>query len=164
MKVKVAQLCPTLCNPMDCIVLDSPGQSTGVGSLSLLQGIYPTQGPNSGLRHCRRILYQLSQSEADSNPIWCLYKWGKLGPTCTQGKVHVQLKQRQRWCFDMTRNTKNCQKTTRSWRRSRGQILLYNSQKKTTLPTRWSWISSLRNERRERTMFLPLCGTLFYQP
>ena len=37
-----------------------PGQNTGVGSLSLLQGIFPTQGSNPGLLHCRRILYQLS--------------------------------------------------------------------------------------------------------
>ena len=36
------------------------GQNTGVGSLSLLQGIFPTQGSNPGLPHCRRILYQLS--------------------------------------------------------------------------------------------------------
>ena len=33
---------------------------TGVGSLSLLQRIFPTQGSNWGLLHCRRILYQLS--------------------------------------------------------------------------------------------------------
>ena len=39
--------------------LTSPGQNTGVGSLSLLQGIFPTQGQNAGLLHCRRILYQL---------------------------------------------------------------------------------------------------------
>ena len=39
---------------------NSPGQNTGVGSLSLLQGIFPTQGSNPGLLHCRRILYQLS--------------------------------------------------------------------------------------------------------
>ena len=38
----------------------SPGQTTGVGSLSLLQGIFPTQGLNPGLLHGRRILYQLS--------------------------------------------------------------------------------------------------------
>ena len=31
-----------------------------MGSLSLLQGIFPTQGPNPGLLHCRQILYQLS--------------------------------------------------------------------------------------------------------
>ena len=39
---------------------NSPGQNTGVGSLSLLQEIFPTQGSNPGLPHCRRILYQLS--------------------------------------------------------------------------------------------------------
>ena len=39
---------------------NSPGPNTGVGSLSLLQGIFPTQGMNQGLPHCRQILYQLS--------------------------------------------------------------------------------------------------------
>ena len=39
---------------------NSPGQNTGVVSLSLLQGIFPTQGSNPGLLHCRQILYQLS--------------------------------------------------------------------------------------------------------
>ena len=39
---------------------NSPGQNTGVGSLSLLQGIFPTQGWKPGLPHCRQILYQLS--------------------------------------------------------------------------------------------------------
>ena len=39
---------------------NSPGQNTGVGSLFLLQGIFPNQGSNSGLPHCRQILYQLS--------------------------------------------------------------------------------------------------------
>ena len=38
----------------------SPGQNTGVGSLSLLQGIFSTQGLNPGLLHFRWILYQLS--------------------------------------------------------------------------------------------------------
>ena len=39
---------------------NSSGQNTVVGSFSLLQGIFPTQGLNPGLLHCRRILYQLS--------------------------------------------------------------------------------------------------------
>ena len=39
---------------------NSPGQNTRVGSLSHLQGIFPTQGPKPGLLHCRWILYQLS--------------------------------------------------------------------------------------------------------
>ena len=43
---------------------DSPGQNTGVGSLFLLQGIFPTQESNRGLLHCRQILYQLSHKES----------------------------------------------------------------------------------------------------
>ena len=39
---------------------NSPGQNTGVDSLSLLQGIFPTQGLNPSVPHCRWILYQLS--------------------------------------------------------------------------------------------------------
>ena len=39
---------------------NSPGQNTGVGRLSLLQGIFPTQELNEGLLYCRQILYQLS--------------------------------------------------------------------------------------------------------
>ena len=41
-------------------VWNSLGQNTGVGSLSLLQGIFPTQGSSPNLPHCRQILYQLS--------------------------------------------------------------------------------------------------------
>ena len=37
---------------------DSPGKNTGVGSHSLLQRIFPTQGSNLGLLYCRQILYQ----------------------------------------------------------------------------------------------------------
>ena len=46
-----------------------PGQNTGVGSLSFLQGSFPTQGFNLGLLHCRQILYQLSHWEAQE---YCL--------------------------------------------------------------------------------------------
>ena len=60
-KVKVAQLCPTLCNPMDYFSpWNSLDQNTGVGNLSLLQGILSTQESNPGVPHCRWILYQLS--------------------------------------------------------------------------------------------------------
>ena len=43
---------------------NSPGQNTGIGSCSFLQGIFPIQGLNPGLQHCRQILYQLSHREA----------------------------------------------------------------------------------------------------
>ena len=39
---------------------NSPGKNSGVGSHALLQGILPTQELNSGLLHCRQILYCLS--------------------------------------------------------------------------------------------------------
>ena len=39
---------------------NSLGQNIGMGSLSLLQGIFPTQGSSPGLPHCRWILYHLS--------------------------------------------------------------------------------------------------------
>ena len=38
---------------------NSPGQNTGVGSQSLLQGIFPTQGSNPGILHCRWILFTI---------------------------------------------------------------------------------------------------------
>ena len=43
---------------------NSPGKNTGVGCHSLLQGIFRTQGLNSGLLHFKRILYHLSHQES----------------------------------------------------------------------------------------------------
>ena len=60
--VLVALSRPTLCDPMDCSLPgsfvhgDSPGKNTGVGFHAFLQGIFQTQGVNSGLLHCRQIL------------------------------------------------------------------------------------------------------------
>ena len=44
-----------------------PGKNTGVGCHSLLHRVFPTQGSNPGLPHCRQILYQLSHPEAQEN-------------------------------------------------------------------------------------------------
>ena len=58
--------CVRLCDPMDCSMPGSSvlggfsRQDTRVGCCALLQGIFPTQGLNPGLPHCRWILYQLS--------------------------------------------------------------------------------------------------------
>ena len=63
---EVTQLCPTLCNLMDCSLPGSsvhgifPGNSTGVDCHFLLQRIFPTQGSNLGLLHCRQMFYCLS--------------------------------------------------------------------------------------------------------
>ena len=80
MKVKVTQSCMTLCDPMESLLphgvsspWNSPGQNTGVGSLSLLQGIFPTQGLNPGLLNCRWILYQLSHKGSPIILEWVAY-------------------------------------------------------------------------------------------
>ena len=65
-KSEVSQSCLTLCDPIDCSPPGSsvhgifPGMNTGVGCHFLLQGIFPTQGLNPGLPHCRQTLYHLS--------------------------------------------------------------------------------------------------------
>ena len=62
-KVLIAQLCPTLCDPMNTSLLcpwNSPGKNTRVGGHSLLQGIFMTQGLKPGLLHCRQIVQHLS--------------------------------------------------------------------------------------------------------
>ena len=52
---------------------NSPGQNIGVGSLSLLQRIFPTQGSNPGLLHCELILYQLSHQGSPRILEWVAY-------------------------------------------------------------------------------------------
>ena len=65
---ELSESCSVMSNTLQCHGLYSPwnslGRNTGVGSLSLLQGIFPTQGLNLGLPYCRQILYQLSHREA----------------------------------------------------------------------------------------------------
>ena len=66
-KVKVAQSCLTLCHLMDYTV-DGILQARILDwvASSLLQGIFPTQGLNSGLPHCRQILNHLSHQGSPS--------------------------------------------------------------------------------------------------
>ena len=77
---EVAQSCPTLCDPMDCTPIgflcpwDFPGNSTGVDCHFLLQGIFPTQGSNPGLPHCRQTLYRLSHQESSQYKLECVIK------------------------------------------------------------------------------------------
>ena len=56
---------------------NSPGQNTGVGSLSLLQGIFPTQGSNPGLPHCRRILCQVNHKGSPRILEWVTYPFSR---------------------------------------------------------------------------------------
>ena len=65
MKVLVTQSYLTLCNTMDYSLCpwNSPGKNTGVGSHSLLQGIFLTQGSNLGFPHCRQIYIYLKMKK-----------------------------------------------------------------------------------------------------
>ena len=75
----VTQSCPTLCNPMDygppgsSVGGDSPGKNTGVGCHALFKGIFPTQGLNPGLPHCRGIFYHLSHQGSPRTLEWIAY-------------------------------------------------------------------------------------------
>ena len=70
---------------------NSPGQNTGVGSLSLLQGIFPTQGLNPGLPHCRQILNQLSHKWSPRILEWVVYPFsrGSSRPRNRSGVSHI---------------------------------------------------------------------------
>ena len=76
---EVTQSCLTLCNSMNCSLLGSSvhRQNTGVGSCSLLQGIFSTQRLNPGLPHCWQILYHLNyqRNRTDKNPIYGCKNW-----------------------------------------------------------------------------------------
>ena len=63
-----------------------PGQNTGIGNLSLLQGIFPTQGSNPGLLHYGQILYQLShkRSRCSDKPARCRQR---VAPTCPSREI-----------------------------------------------------------------------------
>ena len=72
----------------------SPGQNTGLGGLSLLQGIFPTQGLNTGLPHCRWILYLLSHKGSPRTLEWVAYRFSsrssqprnRTGVSCNAGR------------------------------------------------------------------------------
>ena len=64
------------CHSMDC-PWNSLGQNTGVGSLSLLQGIFLTQGSNPGFPHHKQILYQLSHQGSPRILEWVAYPFSR---------------------------------------------------------------------------------------
>ena len=73
-KVKVAQLCPTLCDPMNNTVHGIlQARILEWVSCSLLQGLFPIQGLNLGLPHCRWILYQLGHEGNPRTLEWVAY-------------------------------------------------------------------------------------------
>ena len=67
----VTQSCLILCDPVNCsprilCPWNSLDKNTGMGCHALLQGLFPTQAWNTGLLHCRQILYHGATGEAPS--------------------------------------------------------------------------------------------------
>ena len=97
-KWHVSEICSVLSDSLQPHRLyspwNSPGQNSGVGSLFLLQGIFPTQGLNPGLPHGRRILYQLSHKGSPRTLEWVAYpffrgySWtrNRTGVSCIAGR------------------------------------------------------------------------------
>ena len=103
------QSCPTLCNPPDCSPPDSsvhgdfPDKNTGVACHALLQGIFPIQGSNPGLMHCRWILCCLSHQESPRMLEWVAYpsSRGSSQPrnqTCIAGRFFTSWTTREAQC------------------------------------------------------------------
>ena len=94
---------------------NSLGQNTGVGGLSLLQGIFPTQGSNAGHPHCRQILYQLSHKGSPRILEWvaCPFSRGsswprnRTGVSCIAGGFFTNWAMREAHIYtkDMYKNT-----------------------------------------------------------
>ena len=112
-EVKVAQSCLSLCDPMDYRGHDSPGHNTGVGSLSLLQGIFPTQGLNPALLHCKQVLYQLSRRGSPRILEWVAYPFSsrsswprnQTGVSCIAGRFFTNwVIKEASWCFKGPKN------------------------------------------------------------
>jgi len=78
-----SQSCLTLFDPMDCSPPDSTGhedssgQNTGVGSHSLLQGIFSAQRSKTGLLHCRQILYHVNHRRSPIILEWVAYPFSR---------------------------------------------------------------------------------------
>ena len=78
-----AQLCLTLCDPMDCgppgssVHGDFPGKNTRVGCHALLQGLFPIHGSNLGLLNYGWILYQLSHQGSRRILEWVAYPFSR---------------------------------------------------------------------------------------
>ena len=94
---------------------NSPGQHTGVGSLSLLQGIFPTQGLSPGLLHCRWILYQSSHKGSPGILAWVAYAFSSrysqprywTGVSCIAGGFFTNWAIREALLDSLVTNNKN---------------------------------------------------------
>ena len=109
---------------------NSPGQNTGVGSLSLLQRIFPTQGSNPGLPYCRRILYQLSHKGSPRILEWVAYPFSsrssrsrnQTGASCITGRFFTNWDMREAHQQDGRQGKSAFKIKPQGWNRSPAQV------------------------------------------
>ena len=109
----VAQSCLTFCDHMDCsppgssVHGDTPGKNTGMACHALLQEIFPTQGWNTGILHCRWILYHLSHQVSPRLLDWVAYPFSRgssqprnwTGVSCIAGRFFTSWATRKAPCI-----------------------------------------------------------------
>ena len=109
----VAQSYLTLCDLVDCsppgtsVLGDSPGNNIGVDCNALFQGIFPNQGSNSGLLHCRQILYCLSHQGIIGKELWkyesgYLYRRGTAPPLFWKKERKIFAPWKEFWILTLT--------------------------------------------------------------
>ena len=123
--------------------MEFTGQNTGVGSFSLLQGIFPTQGSNPGLPHCRRILYQLSYKGSPRILECVVYPFsrGSSWPTNRTGVSFIAVGFFTNWAMrEAVWITANCGKFLDRW------------EYQITLPTFWETCMQVKKQELEPDM------------
>ena len=113
--------------------------NTGVGSLSLLPGIFPTQGLNPGLLLCRQILYQLSHKRSPRILEWVAYPFsrGSSWPrnqtrSCIAGRFFTNWAMREALCV-----LKPLMFCTHLW--NHREIIMGNQLRKSRISLSYSW-------------------------
>ena len=152
------QSCLTLCNPMDYTV-----QNIGVSSLSLLQGIFPTQVPtlglNSGFPHCRQILYQLSHKKCPTILEWVDYPFSsksswprnQTGISCNAGEFFTKRAIREALSNGLTYLKKQDNHKSKIYSKfTKKQENTSIIQKKTIIPQKVKHKGKERNEEKLR--------------
>ena len=135
-KMKVTQSCLTLCNPMDYSPWNSPGQNAGVGSLSLLQGIFPTQGSDPGLKLQADSLPAEPQGKPKNTGVGSLSLYQQIFPIqelnhgllCCRQILYQMSYQRARWLLKIIKTVclEEC-KAANKWNFSCSPWFLLNS-------------------------------------
>ena len=89
---------------------DSPGKNTGVGCHALFQRIFPTQGSNPSLPHCRQILHHLSYQWSPRTLEWLAYPFsrdlpnpgiGPGSPALQADSLPAELPGKPPWCISL---------------------------------------------------------------